>query len=129
MQKLMSKICFSLLVILSLCVSAWAKEPIRSLSGIVVKVSDGDSITVDADGTKLKVRLYGIDAPETEKINRKTGRVSKQGQPYGAEAHKALTGKILHKRIDLDVMDIDKYRRCRGLGLGLQKVLRQSICF
>jgi len=36
------------------------------------------------------VRLYGIDAPETDKINNHTGRISKPGQPYGEEAKNAL---------------------------------------
>jgi endonuclease YncB( thermonuclease family) len=34
---------------------------------------------VDSLGTKVKVRFYGIDCPETEKSNRKTGRISKAG--------------------------------------------------
>jgi endonuclease YncB( thermonuclease family) len=42
-----------------------------------------------------QVRLYGIDAPETEKYSHKTGRISKSGQPYGEEAYKALESKIL----------------------------------
>ena len=64
-----------------------AKEPIRTEEGIVKKVADGDTVTVMTnEGTKLKVRLYGIDAPETEKMNHKTGVVSKPGQPYGEEA-------------------------------------------
>ena len=39
---------------------------IRTVTGTVTKVSDGDTIHVTTpEGTKLKVRLYGIDAPET----------------------------------------------------------------
>jgi len=76
-------------------IPAWAKEPIRIIEGMVSKVSDGDTVQVqDALGTRVKVRLYGIDAPETEKRNRKTGRVSKPGQPYGEEAFLALGGKV-----------------------------------
>lgn len=90
----------------------FAKEPFRTIEGIVIKVSDGDSIQVmDSLGTKVKVRLYGIDAPETAKINRKTGHISKQGQPYGEEAHRALKLKVYHQKVRLDVMDIDKYHR------------------
>jgi micrococcal nuclease len=90
---------------------AWAKEPIRSLSGIVVKVADGGTITVNSEGTKVKVRLYGIDAPETEKGNRRTGGVRKPGQPYGEEALRALSDKVMGKQVRLDVMDIDEYKR------------------
>lgn len=42
-----------------------AKEPMRIEEGIVNKVADGDTVQVVTDeGMKLKVRLYGIDAPE-----------------------------------------------------------------
>jgi micrococcal nuclease len=91
---------------------ALAKDPIRTIEGIVVKVSDGDTINVlDSLGTKVKVRFYGIDAPETEKSNKKTGRVSKPGQPYGEEAYRALQGKLQRQHVRLDVMDIDRYGR------------------
>ncbi len=56
-----------------------AKEPLRVLSGVVVKVTDGDTVQIDSSGTSLKVRLYGSDAPEVEHRNRKTGLVSKAG--------------------------------------------------
>lgn len=90
----------------------FAKDPIRTIEGIVTKVSDGDTINVtDPVGSKLKIRLYGVDAPETEKSNKRTGHVSKPGQPYGDEAWKALDRKIYRKRVKVDVMDIDRYRR------------------
>jgi endonuclease YncB( thermonuclease family) len=92
--------------------TVFAKEPIRSIEGTVIKVSDGDTIQVmDSLGTKVKVRFYGIDCPETEKSNRKTGRVSKPGQPYGEEAYRALQGKLQRQHVRLDVMDIDRYGR------------------
>lgn len=110
---MMGKYLIAVLIILLLAPSlALAKQPIRTIEGLVVKVSDGDSINVkDNLGTKLKVRLYGIDAPEIEKCNKRTGQVSKPGQPFGEEAWRALVGKVLHQRVKLDVMDIDKYRR------------------
>jgi len=45
---------------------------------------------VTTDRTKLKVRLYGIDAPERPKVNHRTGRVDKLGQPYDEAAERAL---------------------------------------
>ncbi len=102
----------TLIFILSTTLSAFAKEPIRTIEGAVIKVSDGDTIQVmDSLGTKVKVRFYGIDCPETEKSNRKTGRVSKPGQPYGEEAYRALQGKLQRQHVRLDVMDIDRYGR------------------
>jgi micrococcal nuclease len=103
----------SLLLLLSLTFPfvSYAKSPIRTVEGKVIKVSDGDTIQVNCEGTKLKIRLYGIDAPETEKSNKRTGHVSKPGQPYGDEAWKALQGKIRNQTVKVDVMDSDRYRR------------------
>ena len=89
-----------------------AKEPIRTEEGIVRKVADGDTVNVVTDeGTLLKVRLYGIDAPGTPKGNRRTGVVSKPGQPYGDEAYRALEMLIYGKKGKLTIMDIDRYGR------------------
>ena len=43
------------------CVPVAAGEP---TSGTVVKVYDGDTITIESDGARHKCRLLGIDAPE-----------------------------------------------------------------
>ncbi|MDA8428103.1 MAG: thermonuclease family protein [Geobacteraceae bacterium] len=103
---------FSILFLLLFALPCFAKEPVRTIEGLVSKVSDGDTIHVtDNLGTKVKVRFYGIDAPETEKSNKKTGRVSKPGQPYGEEAFQALKQKIQRKQVRLVVMDIDRYGR------------------
>jgi len=73
---------------------------IRTVEGTITRVSDGDTVQViTAEGAKLRVRLYGCDAPETEKINRRTGQISKPGQPYGEEAMQALTKKLSRKTI------------------------------
>jgi endonuclease YncB( thermonuclease family) len=105
-----------LLPLLLLPTYSQAKDPIRTIYGTVTKVSDGDTITIqDSKKTKVKVRLYGIDAPETEKSNKKTGHVSKPGQPYGEEAYQALQSKILKKNVKLDVMAVDQYKRSVGI--------------
>jgi micrococcal nuclease len=100
------------LIVFSYTALSFARVPIRTVTGTVTKVSDGDSIHVTTpEQTILKVRLYGIDAPETPKINQRTGRVNKPGQPYGEESWKALRSKIMGKHVRLEILDIDKYRR------------------
>ncbi|WP_026840533.1 thermonuclease family protein [Citrifermentans bremense] len=50
------------IILLLNVVPALAKPPVRTIDGFVSKVSDGDTVQVqDALGTKVKVRLYGID--------------------------------------------------------------------
>lgn len=88
----------------------------RTVTGTVTKVSDGDTIRITTAGqTKLRVRLYGIDAPETPKVNAHSGQVNKPGQPYGVESWRALEDKIKGQQVRLDVLDIDKYRRLVGI--------------
>lgn len=89
---------------------------IRNVTGTVTKVSDGDTIHLTTpEKTKLRIRLYGIDAPETYKINFRSGQVSKVGQPYGEEAWKALESKILGKDVRLEILDIDRHKRMVGM--------------
>jgi endonuclease YncB( thermonuclease family) len=53
----------------------FAKDPISVISGRVVKVSDGDTITLlNADNAQVRVRLYGIDAPESKQDFGQTSR-------------------------------------------------------
>jgi endonuclease YncB( thermonuclease family) len=93
-----------------------AQAVIRTVSGTVIKISDGDTIhLLTPEHTKLRVRLYGIDAPETDKVNNRTGQINIPGQPYGDESWKALENKVLGKEVTLDILDIDKYRRMVGM--------------
>lgn len=123
----------SFLITLLFCLlsisTSFAKDPIRTIEGNVTKISDGDTIQVtDALGTKVKVRLYGIDAPETEKSNKKTGHISKPGQPYGEESYRALQDKLERQRVRLDVMDIDKYKRAVCLvWLGKRSINKEMV--
>jgi endonuclease YncB( thermonuclease family) len=64
----------------------------------VVKVVDGDTLHVEYKGTRYRVRLAEIDAPERD-------------QPYGAEATSELIGLVMDKDIGLFYVECDKYRR------------------
>ena len=57
---------------------------IRTVKGTVTRVYDGDTIQLTTPNqTILKVRLYGIDAPETPRIDYRAGRMKIPGQCYG----------------------------------------------
>jgi hypothetical protein len=80
-----SRITF-LLVFFLVAIAFPSHASIRTVEGFVQKVSDGDTVTlITRDGTKLRVRLYGIDAPEMR-------HEKKPGQPFGETAKRALTG-------------------------------------
>jgi micrococcal nuclease len=78
------------------------KAPINTLEGLVVGVSEGDQLTVNSFGTEIHVRLYGIAAPQTAKVDKFTGW-SKPGQPYAEEAFRALSIKVLHQQVKVAI--------------------------
>lgn len=73
----------------------------------VVKVIDGDTFWVEGNNRRFKVRIIGVDAPET-----RNSRYKKQGY-YGQEAkdfvRNLIDGKFV--RLEYDVQTIDKYQR------------------
>jgi micrococcal nuclease len=74
----------------------------------VRKVVDGDTFWIDDGSQKgLKIRLIGVDAPES----RNSGK--KEIAPFGKESTDYLTGLISGKRVRLefDVGRLDKYGR------------------
>ncbi len=101
-----------LLSLLVVPLPASAATPPREVEATVVRVVDGDTLTAETrDGSKLKIRLLGIDAPEIERVNRKTGVVSKPGQPFGQEAKALLERLVLGKTLKLELHGTDRYRR------------------
>lgn len=65
----------------------------------VIKVADGDTITVQkSNGDLVKVRLYGIDCPESD-------------QAYGNAAARFTNKAVLNQSVDVDVIDTDQYGR------------------
>jgi micrococcal nuclease len=128
MENDMKALILSLAIFLLTAVPSLGKGPVRTIEGLVTKVSDGDTITVIADNAKLKVRLYGIDAPELEKTNRRTGRISKAGQPYGDEAFQVLRNKVYGRLVTLEVMNVDRYRRLVAIvWLGSGNINREMV--
>lgn len=73
------------------------------LSGTVVGVSDGDTITVlDAHNVQHKIRLSGIDAPEKK-------------QPFGQVAKTKLAGLVYGKGVSVEWHKLDRYGRTIGV--------------
>lgn len=74
-------------------------------TGMVVSVTDGDTIKVrlDADGLVYPVRYIGMDTPES----------TIQHEPYGKEASEKNSEFVSGKRVTLfkDVSETDKYNR------------------
>lgn len=98
---------FALLLLHTL--SSRSHASIRTLEGVAKKIVDGDTVTVvTTESTKLRVRLYGIDAPEI-----RHGRHSRQ--PYGQDAKRVLEDKVLGRRIILEIHHVDRYNRVVGI--------------
>ena len=79
--------------------------PLRTVTATITRISDGDTVqAVTPEGTKLKVRLYGIDAPETSK-----GKIP--GEPFGNDSRNYLAMLVSQKSVRVEIRDIDRYRR------------------
>lgn len=86
-----------------------------TFEGVVVGISDGDTLTVLVDRTPVKVRIAGIDAPESR-------------QPYGARSKQALSDLCFRVTAEVEVVDRDHYRRpvgrvqCAGRDVSTEQV-------
>jgi micrococcal nuclease len=85
-------------IFLLLTLLSYGKGYIETYKGRVISVSDGDSVTVKAKGKKIKLRLFGVDAPEKK-------------QSYGKEAKNYTTLMLYNKFVEIKVISIDKYGR------------------
>ena len=73
-----------------------------ALQGKVVGVADGDTITVlDANNIQHKIRLQGIDAPET-------------AQAFGQKSKQSLSQMVQSKQVTVEYQKKDKYGRTLG---------------
>lgn len=83
-----------LLILQSLCFS---------FEGRVIKITDGDTITVlNNDKQQIKVRLWGIDAPEKK-------------QNFGNKSKQFLSDLISGQIVEIDQKGIDRYGRTLGI--------------
>jgi len=75
----------------------------------VLRVVDGDTLKAEGHDITVKVRLVGIDAPETSK------KKGSHGQPYSQRATKYLAGLTLNKTVDIRGYGLDRYNRILGV--------------
>lgn len=105
-RKSTGPLLLAVLVIAVFAVDHWLTEPNAptppkgaSLSCTVSDVYDGDTVTARCPNGRLKVRLYGVDAPETGQ------------QPWGQQSRELLRGLLPAGPVRLEVMDVDRYDR------------------
>jgi endonuclease YncB( thermonuclease family) len=86
-------------VVLLVASPTFGAKPHYTLTGKVVAIADGDTLTVlDESKTQHKIRLAGIDAPE-------------KGQPFGTKARENLAAKVFRQTVRIEVIDVDRYHR------------------
>ena len=68
----------------------------------VVKISDGDTIMILQDKQQIKVRLFGIDAPEKK-------------QDYGQKSRQFLASLIAGQVVEVEPKGKDRYKRTLGI--------------
>ena len=88
-------------------ISASGLLALAAITAQVVDVYDGDTLTVELDGTRERVRLIGIDAPEVK--DNRHGPASE----YGSAAGLYLTALVGGRTVELvlGVKERDRYGR------------------
>jgi endonuclease YncB( thermonuclease family) len=90
------------LPLLALTLLAAPLASAETLTGRVVGIADGDTITgLDSTNDQHKVRLAGIDAPEKR-------------QPFGNVAKQNLARLVARKAVSVEYVKFDRYRRLVG---------------
>ena len=85
----MSKLTTTIASCLVLILAAIAPQGLYAWTGKVVRIADGDTITVLHDRTEVKIRLHGIDTPEKR-------------QAYGNAAKKATANLTAGKTVEVE---------------------------
>lgn len=97
-----------------------AKEEINSIDGItfeeatLVRVVDGDTVVVNINGNEAKVRMIGVDTPESVASKEYLDRTGKENTEEGYSASdytKALLENVQTVYLQKDTSDTDRYGR------------------
>jgi micrococcal nuclease len=84
------------------------EQPSGLVAARVVKVVDGDTIDVDLAGVTERLRLIGMDTPETQDPRKP---VQCFGQEASDRAMAVLLGRTVHLEVDASQGERDKYQR------------------
>ena len=95
-----------ILLLLGLLAPYWERRTGDFLEGVVTKVVDGDTLVVNVERELRRVRLIGVDTPETVHPRRPV-------QYYGREASAFTKQTLLGRRVwlEYDVAPLDRYQR------------------
>lgn len=86
----------------ALALAGAASAAASTLTGRVVGISDGDTVTVlDASKRTHKIRLLGIDSPEKK-------------QPFGERAKQSLSDLVFDRQVSVEGGKQDRYGRSLG---------------
>lgn len=89
------------LLLLGFLLGGCSTKPPTVFQARVVAVTDGDTVKVlygPGGPAELKIRLYGIDAPEKK-------------QPFGQRSKMALSNLVFGREVEVQVKDKDRYGR------------------
>jgi endonuclease YncB( thermonuclease family) len=100
---------FKLITILILSLIFFLSQPIQAGEFEVVRVYNGDTLRAIGHEIEIKVRLVGIDAPETKKGNQQ------DGQPYSQKAKKFLASMVMNKNLEIKGFGLGPYNRVLGV--------------
>lgn len=112
-----SRLLHSVALVMALAAGAPAANAVEAV-GTIVGVADGDTLTLlDANKTRHRIRLDGIDAPE-------------RTQPFGQRARQSLASLAHGRTAQAHCPKTDRYGRevCRvtvdGVDVGLEQIRR-----
>jgi micrococcal nuclease len=96
---------------------------VRPANGTVVRVIDGDTVDIDFGGTKERVRLIGIDTPETKKPNTPIECFGPEASEYThallPEGTRVAVSRDAEARDDYGRLLVYVYRSADGLFVNL----------
>ncbi len=86
--------------------AAWPKPPAGAVTAVVTRVVDGDTFVANVAGRQQRIRVIGVDTPETVDPRRPV-------EPYGKEASRFATAWLQGRTVRLagDVESHDRFGR------------------